>query len=125
MKKAIMLACVLAMALPMSGCGGKEQEQPETQQEVQQEEENEATAEEVDKQAVYDYLNNLIQSKDNPAFRETIGYEDMDINSDEAKQIIKAYNEECQAYDEKCVEETAEKFGITAEEVDTIFFELN
>ena len=132
MKKAIMLACAMAMALSMAGCGGNEAEQQETQQQetqqetqqTEEEEKEETSAEGVDKQAVYDYLNSLIQSEDNPAARETIGFEDMDINSDEAKQIIQAWQEECEAYDEKCTQETAEKFGITTEEVDAIFFEL-
>ena len=112
MKKAIMFVCVLAMAFSVVGCGGNDAEQPETQQETQQKEE-------VDKQAVYDYLNSLLESEDNPASREVIGFEDMDINSDEAKQIISDWQAECEAYEDKCTE----KFGITTDEVDAIFYE--
>ena len=116
MKKAMMFVCVLAMAFSVVGCGGNDAEQPETQQETQQKEE-------VDEQAVYDYFNNLIQSKENHALREKIGNEDMDPKSEEAKQIGKAWGEECEAYDEKCEQETAEKFGITTDEVLTIYYE--
>ena len=124
MKKAMMFVCVLAMAFSAVGCGGNDAEQPETQQEVQKEEsEEKQTADGVDEQAVYDYFNNLIQSKENPALREKIGNEDMDPKSEEAKQIGKAWGEECEAYDEKCEQETAEKFGITIDEVLTIYYE--
>ncbi len=116
MKKAMMFVCVLAMAFSVVGCGGNDTEQPETQQETQQKEE-------VDKQAVYDYLNSLLESEDNPASREVIGFEDMDINSDEAKQIISDWRAECEAYEDKCTQETAKKFGITTDEVDAIFYE--
>ena len=116
MKKTMMFVCVLAMAFSVVGCGGNDAEQPETQQETQQKEE-------VDKQAVYDYFNNLIQSKENPALREKIGNEDMDPKSEEAKQIISDWQAECEAYEDKCTQETAKKFGITTDEVDAIFYE--
>lgn len=125
MKKAIMLVCVLAMAFSAAGCGGNETEQPEAQQEMQQKETEEKQADDgVDKQAVYDYLNGLLESEDNPASREVIGFEDMDINSDEAKKIISDWQEECDAYEDKCTQETADKFGLTTDEVDTIFYEM-
>lgn len=125
MKKAIMLVCVLAMAFSAAGCGGNETEQPEAQQEMQQKETEEKQADDgVDKQAVYDYLNGLLESEDNPASREVIGFEDMDINSDEAKKIISDWQEECDEYEDKCAQETADKFGLTTDEVDTIFYEM-
>lgn len=83
-----------------------------------------SAGEQVDDVAVYDYFNNLLDSSDNPTKWEKIGNEDMEVNSDEWLTVLGEWNQKCADYEENAMTETAEKFGITPEEVKTIYFDV-
>lgn len=74
----------------------------------------------VDEEAVYEYLNNLLTSSENPA-NQLIGNENMEVNSEEWKKAVSEWQERCQEYEDKVINETAEKFEITSKEVEQIF----
>lgn len=84
----------------------------------------EATKEaEMDVKEVYAYYDKLLTSSENPSYRKKIGNEDLEVGSDEWLRISKEWSIECKEYEEKIAKETAEKFGITEDEVEKIFFE--
>lgn len=82
---------------------------------------NESTS--YNSEEVYKFLDNLLKSEENPSLREKIGNEDFEVNSEEWNNATQAWNEECKAYEDECVKKTAEKFNITTDEVNKIYYE--
>lgn len=83
---------------------------------------NETIEADVNKKKIYDYYNNLLTSSENPANWMTIGNEDLDTNSDEWKKVTADWHQACNDYEENAIQNTADKFGITVEEVESIFW---
>lgn len=81
------------------------------------------TKENIDKKEIYNYFNNLLGSSENPYKWTEIGNEDLEIFSDEWKKITEEWQQACDDYEENAMKDTADKFGITVEEVESIFFE--
>lgn len=79
--------------------------------------------ENVDKKEIYNYFNSLLTSSENPANWTTIGNENLEVNSDEWKKVTADWQQSCSDYEENAMQDTANKFGITVEEVESIFFE--
>lgn len=71
--------------------------------------------------AVYDYFDELLKSSDNPSNWEKIGNEDMEPGSDEWKKVAAEWTQKCADFEQDAMEDTAEKFGITADEVGEIY----
>lgn len=74
--------------------------------------------------AIYAYLNALFDSPENPSnwSDEQIGLSEItDITSDEAKAIIAAWREKITVYEQSCLEQCAEAFNMSIEDVDAAF----
>ena len=74
--------------------------------------------------AIYAYLENLYQSPDNPSnwSDEQIGLSGItDITSEEYKAVSTAWQEKIAAYEQSCLEQCAEEFNMSVDDVDAAY----
>ena len=75
--------------------------------------------------AIYAYLDELLQSSENPSYwsDDQIGLSGItDIQSDEYKAVVSSWQEKIADYEQSCMEKCAEEFGISVEEVEEAYY---
>lgn len=75
--------------------------------------------------AIYAYLDELLQSSENPSYwsDDQIGLSGItDIQSDEYKTVISSWQEKIADYEQSCMEKCAEEFGISVDEVEEAYY---
>lgn len=74
---------------------------------------------------IYNYLDALFQSSDNPSnwSDDQIGLTGIsDIGSDEYNAVISEWNKKVAEYEESCMQQCAEEFNISIDEVETAYY---
>ncbi len=74
---------------------------------------------------IYNYLDALFQSSDNPSnwSDDQIGLSGIsNIDSDEYKAVVSEWNEKVAEYEESCMQQCAEEFNISIDEVEAAYY---